>query len=485
MKTTILNIVITLITSISFSQSYNGNVYYEKSGWDGITANCNVSVIGSTTQNGVYFESLLVGLDIKSLTIAQKVIQGNQIPSNVKNGIKNDARVELDFDVYVNNVLIDRYGQPSVSWARLQGLPNSDGYKPAVKEAGYALYQSGAIDVRNVRVRNLSYRVDQTYYEQIRKDIAGAHNSASSNSSNPSNSDSGSTEVLINGQSTTSNSATSSQPLDNYDPNTGLYSNPLATYNSSGASEFQKNYETGQQIGTAIVGIVSLFSPSPEEQARREREENLRIEREEKAASARAEKARIITSRKAITTKYPDGKTPLSNEAKNLSEVYFFVYSYNEADTEKTYPSIYISNVFALPKYADGTWPFKTSVMDKISKKNPGLNFSLSGYYKSKAEADQQLKYFLSHVDSASLKIHNIAYEIKKASGTSDSETDFWGNSNKKTETKSTTNNTSSKTDFWGKPIKSETNKTTNSEQKQDSAKTKTKVDFWGKSIKD
>jgi hypothetical protein len=202
--------ILLIITSfIINAQSYNGNVYYQKDGWDGITANCNVSVIGTTSQNGVYFESLLVDLDIKTLTIAQKVIPENQIPSTVKYKIKTDARIRLDFDIYVNNVFIMSSGseKPSISWARLQGLPDSDGYKPAVKENGYKLYHSRAISVRNVKVNNLTYRVDQVYYEKIRKDIAGVKNNTSSNQTN---NNSGSTEVLINGQSS-SNSSTSSE----------------------------------------------------------------------------------------------------------------------------------------------------------------------------------------------------------------------------------------------------------------------------------
>lgn len=286
-------------------------------------------------------------------------------------------------------------------------------------------------------------------------------------------------------QNSPSSNTTTTNPLDNYDPNTGLYSNPLAIYNSA-ASDFQKNYETGQQIGTAIVGIIDLFSPSPEELQRREREENLRIEREEKAARVRAEKARNITLRKDLIKKYPDGKTPLSYEAKNSSEVYFFVYSYKESTLENDNPTIYISNVFALQKYADGTWPFKTSLMQKIAKENKDLEFILSGFYESKTEAVQQHQYFASGANSSAFAINGISFEIKKTSETSDSQTDFWGNPNKNVAPKPTTNNNNAKTDFWGNPIKSLSNEQNiPAEKKQDSTKTATKVDFWGNPIKD
>lgn len=255
--------------------------------------------------------------------------------------------------------------------------------------------------------------------------------------------------------------------------------------NSSTTSDFQKNYQLGQDIGNTVVAIASLFGPSPDELARREREENLRMEREEVAAKARAEKARIIISRKALIKKYTDGKTPLSYEAKNVTEVYFFVYSYKESTIENDNSIIYVSNVFALPKYADGTWPFKTSLIQKITNENKDLELILSGYYESKNEADRQQQYFVSNANNAAFTMKGITFEIKKTSGTSNSQTDFWGNSNKDAESTSTLNNNNTKTDFWGNSIKStKTEQNIPTIKKQDSIKPKVKVDFWGNPIK-
>lgn len=254
--------------------------------------------------------------------------------------------------------------------------------------------------------------------------------------------------------------------------------------NSSTTNDFQKNYQLGQDIGNTVVAIASLFGPSPEELARREREANLRAEREETANRARVEKARVISSRKELIKKYPDGKTPLSYEAKNVSQVYFFVYSYKESTLENDNSTIYISNVFTLPKYADGTWPFKTSLIQKIATENQGLDLILSGYYENKNEADKQQYFFVSHAKSAAFNIQSISYEIKKTSAKSNSQTDFWGNPNKDSESTSTMNNNNTQTDFWGNPIKSSnTEKNIPTIKKQDSIKVK--VDFWGNPIKE
>ena len=76
-------------------------------------------------------------------------------------------------------------------------------------------------------------------------------------------------EVVINMPSSNTTSTTT-KPVDNYDAKTGTYTNPLTTYNSSATTEFQKNYETGQQIGQLANDVVDIFSKSPERLAREE-----------------------------------------------------------------------------------------------------------------------------------------------------------------------------------------------------------------------
>lgn len=71
---------------------------------------------------------------------------------------------------------------------------------------------------------------------------------------------------------------TPTQPLNNYNSSTGLYSNPLINNLSnlnSGSKEidnYAKNYAQAQQAVEVATALVSLFTPSPEQRERKERE---------------------------------------------------------------------------------------------------------------------------------------------------------------------------------------------------------------------
>jgi hypothetical protein len=284
-----------------------------------------------------------------------------------------------------------------------------------------------------------------------------------------------------------SDSNSSNNPQGNYNSASGLYSNPLTSYSSSSSavSEFQKNYETGQQIANTAVAIFDLFSPSPEELARRERAENLRIEREEEATRVRAEKVRLISSRKALIANYPDGKTPLSFQAKEVSEVYFFAYSHTPSEIENS-PMIYISDVFSSEKYGDGTWQFKTSLVDKISKQNNGMSLILCGFYLSKSEAEKKQSSFLYTAKNSGFHVRDLKNTVAKSSSNSSNDAGFWGNENQPTQ--KTTEPKNDDTDFWGNSISN----TPKKEVKNEVPKTETpqvskkvKLDFWGNPIKD
>jgi TPR repeat protein len=156
-----------------------------------------------------------------------------------------------------------------------------------------------------------------------------SNTSAQGSTSSGSTSQSGST----NNSSTNSNTPTTTKPIDNYDPNTGLYTNPLTTGNSSTTSDYQKNYETGQQIGTLVVGIADLFTPSPEEIQRRE-QASAEYARQKKIEEDLAWEKRLIDDRNRFDLIY----LPLMDEAikgnENARMILYFA-SYHLLSTEK------------------------------------------------------------------------------------------------------------------------------------------------------
>lgn len=246
----------------------------------------------------------------------------------------------------------------------------------------------------------------------------------------------------------TSQGNSSGNPLSNYRA-------PSTTYNSDN----EVLNKTTEFIDAATPFINQI---SANMQARREEEERQRLEqlkRERAAAEAKAKWLELISNRKKLIAGFPDGKTPLSSQPKMIKEVFFFVYSYEPASIETQNPVLRVSNVFSMPRHEDGTWPFKSSLMENIQKSITGLNLTLSGFYTDKASALGQQQYLSSRAGDYGFILKSISYVPKKTATASGSgETDFWGNSNTDTKTKSDQKTSpgkpEAKVDFWGNPVK-------------------------------
>jgi hypothetical protein len=353
-------------------------------------------------------------------------------------------------------------------------------------------------------------RINEIEYPQQNTSTTNSNTSSSSSSNPVTQQSSSSTNVYINGKGNTSPSGSSkpktqtngglpantsgNDPLANYS-NSGnvpesqgnapvtnstpnfesfstpqVYTNPLSTYTkpSSGNANldaFSQGYQRGQEISDAVLPAaqlgVDLWNAHVERKnAEYERE---RIAREA-AEARRAEEARIaaiekenkrilVSNRTKLINAYPDGKTPLSSEVKGATVIYFFVYSFDMSTIEGYKPKIYISNVFPLTKSGDGTWPYKTSLMDKITQANPGLKLVLSGYYLTEKEAIDSRDYlYVNSGNTVKFKVENIVYSNLKIETSKKSNTDFLGNPINSS--KKETNTNEAKVDFLGNPIK-------------------------------
>ena len=320
------------------------------------------------------------------------------------------------------------------------------------------------------------------------KKNGNSNNISNSNSNNP---------VTQTGTTNTDNQTenTTTKPLDNYDPNTGLYTNPMANYNNLSSSN---NSNTTTQLINSATTLINQWSN--QEQANNEAEEIRQLQRAEEkqqrdaaiaveAAAIKAKKIKLVAARKVLLAKLPEGKSPLSYEAKEVSEVYFFVYSYNPNTLEANNPLISISNVFPIQKYSDGSWPFKAKIMEDISKTNKTPDLRLSGYYIDKAKAEEQQQLFVRATTNYDFDVKTISYAGGKSTNT-DSNTDYWGNT-AKTDDKKTTDDTKNKqetnnteADYWGNPIKKEEKKpATPTQIKPKPANSKVELDFWGNPI--
>lgn len=189
---------------------------------------------------------------------------------------------------------------------------------------------------------------------------------------------------------------------------------------------FNDGTVSGQATAEFVGTVASLFNSSEREE--RERKEALERQREKALEELNRKKWNaIIDLRQKIFEQFTDGGTPLSKHGIQTPEVYCFVYSFNTADKDETKPNIYISNVFPVAKYTDGTWPFKNTLVADIKKKTNRQDIVLMGYYTQKESAEQMRNSLISLSPKAQL--NTIAMEYKGTSadaGKNSKNTDFW-----------------------------------------------------------
>src|SRR5687768_11834255 len=124
MKKIILFLFIICIRYPVFAQvNFTGSVPYSYTtdGYqEGLIADLNITLSGTASTGGVYISEKLNNVQVRSFKRGTEVIPGSQIPSHILN-IFNDGHITVKYDLYVNNRLIERHGQPSVGWGSITG----------------------------------------------------------------------------------------------------------------------------------------------------------------------------------------------------------------------------------------------------------------------------------------------------------------------------------------------------------------------------
>ena len=261
----------------------------------------------------------------------------------------------------------------------------------------------------------------------------------------------------------------------NIDPNNSTASSNIRIANQNIANKSQVENHNNNLLNSALLeqaatqakmeavgkfaGIANtVIGNMMEDRAKRKQEEEAQ-KQAQLASEERAEKKRqLVKLRKDFITGY-SAKMPLSAQTHNISEVYFFMFKCDETTLEANYPTIYLSNIFSVDKYADDTWPFMNAVMEKIGKTTKESKYKLAGYFSTRADADKKLQLFIDNCVEYGFTINDVMFNYNnnspKSSQINSAKTDFWGSSVKdSSDVKSPETNTKPKTDFWGNPIK-------------------------------
>jgi hypothetical protein len=118
------------------------------------------------------------------------------------------------------------------------------------------------------------------------------------------------------------------------------------------------------------------------------------------------------SNRKNAFSELPAKDIPLSSQEKATS-IYFFIYAYNNLDSEYG-ATAYISNVFEIGKYNDGTRAYTATVKNDIANLT-SYNEILHGYYYTVKEAEQKRQELINTLLSNDVSVNTIFYKGKPA----------------------------------------------------------------------
>ncbi len=233
----------------------------------------------------------------------------------------------------------------------------------------------------------------------------------------------------------TSTNTTSSQSHSNYNNNTATQNNnnqgvtqadlnALLERNAQesnrilGLSSSNVNKSTEQVVEDGVVGIANALLEA--RQANQELEEREAERKRIRAENERIEKEnrqRIINNRSIIINKFNAKDIPLSSREK-ASKIYYFIYAFENNNLNQEYgATVYVSNVFEIGTFNDGTRAYTSTVKNEIINLTP-FNEVLHGYYYSEVEAETIRKSFIELLKNNGVSIINISYKGKPGTKT-------------------------------------------------------------------
>jgi hypothetical protein len=228
-----------------------------------------------------------------------------------------------------------------------------------------------------------------------------------------------------------------------------LHEQRNAYVNSMSDAMYSDRGEEAFNQGAKLIGTI--INSAKEAKEKKEAQARLKAQKEAALARFQAEEVKLLTNiRTDLFKRFREGALPLSSSKLEASTIYYFVYAYNPAQIGSKEAVLYVSNVFAVDRYSDGTWPFKTAITNDLSKLTP-YSEVLHGYYLSKEEAESMRKGMTDIFVKTGGSTTALTYKGKASSGSSKmGSTDFWENGSKPTsDSKSKEKKPVIKDDFW------------------------------------
>lgn len=189
------------------------------------------------------------------------------------------------------------------------------------------------------------------------------------------------------------------------------------------AMEMARQGNAAGAYGTIAVGTgLQIFSTLSEDKRRADERKAQLLAQEEERERIRMEEERIRKERHAMIVRQRkllvnafDTSMPIPLASANLKadRIYYFVYIVNPNELEAEQATFYVSNVFEIAKFNDGTWPYQKNI-DKEVKALSVFPPTMHGYYLSANEAEAMRARFISSLKvTGDTKLVEINYEGK------------------------------------------------------------------------
>jgi hypothetical protein len=212
-----------------------------------------------------------------------------------------------------------------------------------------------------------------------------------------------------------------------------------ANFNGAGEAEY------GEAV-KAIGGFVNMMKADKE---KKQAQADLRAQKEAMLRHMEAEEKRMLTEmRTDLFKRFKEGSLPLSSSKVEANTIYYFIYSYDPAQISTPNPTLYVSNIFPVDRYSDGTWPFKTAITNQVAKLTPYAEV-LHGYYTNPNEAVAMRNALQNVFTQSGGRILTVSYKGKKSSGATSGSTDFWETGKQAPGSTSKEAKPVKKDDFW------------------------------------
>ena len=194
-----------------------------------------------------------------------------------------------------------------------------------------------------------------------------------------------------------------------------------------GIKSYANDTEMVNDIAKGVGEIVDLFRAN-RELDRKEEEQKRAAEESRKLEEAAAQQK--VDNRKIIINKFQPKDIPVSSKEK-ASKIYYFIYAYDNT-INNLYGSalMYVSNVFEIGKYNDGTRAYTSTVKKEMETLTP-FDEVLHGYYYTQQEAEQLRQTLISILKNNGVTVNEVNYKGKPASksavSTTTKQENFWG----------------------------------------------------------